>query len=660
MVALYPKAIDVLVFLVESHGHVATKEELLEHVWPGIFVEESTLTRSISALRKALGDTPEGHAYILTVPKRGYRFVAPVRKESGDGPSRSWSPAEPIHESAPPASSPATTRKWLLEWIAAGALAVLLASVLYLYWARYRNGATIPPRIMIAVLPVQNLTGNVDREFISDGLTEEIIAQLGRINPDRLGVIARTSAMTYKRSTKTVSQIGSELRVEYVVESSLRQSGERLRITTQLVRVKDQTHLWSQDYDRTVRDLMTLQDDFAHAIASGIRMELAAASHQPLPSTRSTNPDAYLAYLEGRFYWNQRSVAGLERAIVHLRQATELDPSYALAYSGLADAYCSLGVIGDVAAADVFPKARLAAEKALALDGSLAEAHTSLAYVKFSYDWDWNAAEGEFQRAIALNPNYATAHQWYGQFLRLMGREEEAILEGKRSLDLDPLSLIINVEAGLPYYYLRRYGEALQHFRKALEMEPNFALAHHDIGWVLEAQGRYPEAIEEFERAVQISDVAALWSSLGHAYGMAGRRQDAMKVLQRLEELSKKHYVAPNYAATVYLGLGENDKAMDLYEKSYDERCWGMLWFKIGRSLKPLRGTARFEQLLQKMNFPADRRTSVAGAKIHVRAPGREILPDARVAQEKPKAGPGIITRAGLKKFPVQVTFGRT
>jgi tetratricopeptide (TPR) repeat protein len=236
----------------------------------------------------------------------------------------------------------------------------------------------------------------------------------------------------------------------------------------------------------------------------------------------------------------------------------------------------------------------------------LAEAHTSLAYVKFSYDWDWNGAEAEFKRAIALNPNYATAHQWYGQFLRLMGREKEAIAEGEKSLNLDPLSLIINVEAGLPYFYLDRYDEALRHYRKALEMEPNFALAHHDIGWVFEAQGKYPEAIEEFERAVQISDVAALWSALGHAYGMAGRKQDATRVLRRLEELSKKHYVAPTYESTVYLGLGEYDRAMDLLEKSYDERCWGMLWFRIGHNLAPLRGTPRFEKLLGKMNFPED------------------------------------------------------
>src|SRR6267143_1309877 len=611
LVALYPKAIDVLVFLVEKHGNVATKEELLEGVWPGTFVEESTLTRSISVLRKALGDTPEGHSYILTVPKRGYQFVAMVREENADAASLAPSLDKPIPENSRPS---VPVQRWLSALIAGGVLSILLVAGGWLYWSRFR-ARQAPARIMIAVLPVQNLTGDADREYISDGLTEGIIAQLGRINPERLGVIARTSAMTYKHSPKTVSQIGAELHVEYIIESSLRQSGDRLRITTQLIRVNDQTHLWSQDYDRARRDLVTLQDDFANAVASGIRLELAAASHQPLPNAHSTNPDAYLAYLEGRFYWNQRSVPALERAIVHLRQATQLDTNYALAYSGLADAYCSLGVIGDVAAGEVFPKARIAAERALALDSSLAEAHTSLASVKFSYDWDWNGAEAEFKRAIALNPNYATAHQWYGQFLRLMGREKEAIAEEEKSLNLDPLSLIINVEAGLPYFYLDRYDEALQHYRKALEMEPNFALAHHDIVWVFEAQGKYPEAIEEFERAVQISDVAALWSALGHAYGMAGRKQDATRVLRRLEELSKKHYVAPTYESTVYLGLGEYDRAMDLLEKSYDERCWGMLWFRIGHRVKPLRGTARFEQLLQKMNFPADTRTSAAGAR---------------------------------------------
>jgi TolB-like protein/DNA-binding winged helix-turn-helix (wHTH) protein/Tfp pilus assembly protein PilF len=618
LVALYPKAIDVLLFLVEKHGNVATKEELLERVWPGTFVEESTLTRSISVLRKALGDTPEGHSYILTVPKRGYQFVAMVREDTADAASISPSLDKPIPED----SRSLPVRTWQSALIAGGVLSVLLAAGGWLYWSRLHSRSVLPPRIMIAVLPVQNLTGDADREYISDGLTEEIIAQLGRINPERLGVIARTSAMTYKHSPKTVSQIGAELHVEYIIESSLRQSGERLRITTQLIRVSDQTHVWSQDYDRARRDLVTLQDDFATAVASGIRVGLAAAAHQPLLSTRSINPDAYMAYLEGRFYWNQRNVPALERAIVHLRQATQLDPNYALAYSGLADAYCSLGVIGDVAAAEVFPKARIAAEKALALDGSLAEAHTSLAYVNFSYDWDWNGAEAEFKRAITLNPNYATAHQWYGQFLRLMGREEEAIVEGQKSLDLDPMSLIINVEAGLPYHYLQRYDEALRHYRKALEMDPNFALAHHDIGWVLEAQGKYSEAIEEFERAVRISDVAALWSALGHAYGVAGRRQDAVRVLRRLADLRKEHYVSPNYDATVYLGLGDFDKAMDLYEKSYEERSWAMVWFRIGHNLKPLRGTPRFERLLLKMKFPAEASSPETGAVFPERKPG--------------------------------------
>lgn len=604
MVPLFPKAIEVLACLVERHGQVTTKEDLLAKVWPDTFVEESTLTRSISVLRKALGDTPDGHAFILTVPKRGYRFVAEVREE----PAKDGAGASPL-DVPKPAPNPQTMEGLGVHWSRrfawiAGIVATAIVATAVITWVRLRAKPVPSGRIMIAVLPVQNLTGDPEREYISDGLTESIIAQLGRMNPERLGVIARTSAMTYKHSSKTISQIGGELHVQYVIESSLRQSGDHFRITTQLIRVNDQTHLWSEDYDRTVRDLVTVQDDFARAIAAGIRMELSAAAHQSLTAARSAKPDAYMAYLEGRFYWNQRSVASLERAIVHLTQATDLDPNFALAYSGLADAYCSLGVIGDVAPSEVFPKARAAAEKALALDASLAEAHTSLAYVTFSYDWDWNAAEAEFQRAIELNPNYAIAHHWYGQFLRLMGREEDSIREGQKALDLDPRSLIINVEAGLPYHYSRRYDEALRHFRKALELDPNFALAHHDIGWVLEAEGKYPEAIKEFERAVQISDVAALWSSLGHAYGMAGRRQDARKVLEHLREIARQHYVSPSYEAAVYLGLGDLDQAMDLYERAYAEHSWAMLWFKIAQNTKPLHGTRRFEALLAKMNFP--------------------------------------------------------
>jgi len=609
IVPLFPKAVEVLACLLERHGEVATKEDLLAQVWPGTFVEESSLTRSISVLRKALGDTPDGHAFILTIPKRGYRFAAAVREQcDGDGFVAAGLAARETTLPAglqPPSELAAgwPLRTSAILGVVAG---VLVSGATLLSWMHFRAKPVSSPRIMIAVLPVQNLTGDTDREYISDGLTESIIAQLGRMNPARLGVIARTSSMAYKNSAKTVSQIGRELHVEYVMESSLRRSGDRFRITAQLIRVKDQTHLWSQDYDRTLGDLVSLQDDFARSIASGIQVELASTSHRLMPVGYTANPDGYLAYLEGRFYWNQRSVASLQRAIVHLTQAIELDSKFALAYTGLADAYCSLGVIGDVAPGEVFPKARTAAQKALALDDSLAEAHTSMAYVKFSYDWDWNGAEAEFEKAIALNPNYATAHQWYGQFLRLMGREEEAIVEEQKSLELDPRSLIINVEAGLPYFYLQRYDEALSHFRKALEMEPNFALAHHDIGWVMEAQGKYPEAIREFERAVQISDVAALWSSLGHAYGMAGRRQDAMKVLQRLHEIAKQHYVSPSYEAAVYMGLGEYDRAMDLYEKSYAGRNWAMIWTRIGHYMKPLHGTPRFEALLKRMNFPPD------------------------------------------------------
>jgi TolB-like protein/DNA-binding winged helix-turn-helix (wHTH) protein/Tfp pilus assembly protein PilF len=600
MVPLYPKAIEVLTCLVEHQGGVITKEELMQRVWPDTFVEESTLTRSISALRKALGDTPDGHAFIRTVPKRGYRFVAKVYEASAE--EAQYQTTQTVAGNPIPQRLRKVPKR--SAWAVLGLMTLLAVIIGYLSWTQWRTKTALPPRIMIAVLPVQNLTGDTDREYISDGITEGLIAQLGRMNPMRLGVIARTSAMTYKHSGKNVSQIGNELHVEYVVESSLRESGRRLRVTAQLIRVKDQTHLWSQDYDRTLPDLVALQDDFARSIAAEIRVQVAAAAHQPLPGGYTANPDAYLAYLEGRFYWNQRSVASLERAIVHFQQAIELDPKFALAYVGLADAYCSLGVIGNVAPGEVFPKARVAADTAQALDDSLAEVHTVSAYVKFSYDWDWNAAETEFRRAIALNPNGATAHQWYAEFIRLMGRQEEAILERQKALDLDPRSLIINTEAGLPYHYLERYDEALRHFRKALELDPNFALAHHDIGWVLEAQRNYPQAIAEFERAVQISDVTALWSSLGHAYGMAGRPQDAQRVLERLRAMAKHQYVAPSYEAMVYLGLGDYDKAMDLYERAYSERNWAMIWLKIGHNFRPLHGHPRYQALVRKMNFP--------------------------------------------------------
>ena len=593
-VALTPKVVETLLVLVQAQGRIVSKDELLNQVWPDAFVDETNLTANISILRKTFGASEHQQPYIETVPKRGYRFAVPVRVvEKGSLP-----PANTVDMPGKGHSRRA--------WMARLGLAATLILVICLAGLRfYGNRHSAQQRIIVAVLPVQNLTGDPEWDYIGDGLTEEIIAQLSRFNPRRLGVIARTSSMAYKGTSKTVQQIGRELGVDYVVEGSLRAVGERTRITAQLVRVQDQTHVWSANYDRTLHDLFSLQDEVAQAIALHVHVELAAASRPRLSAARPLNPDAYLAYLEGRYYWNKRSPEALQRAIVHLQQAIQLDATYALAYAGLADAYASQCLIADVVPAEVFPKAKAAALRALELDGELAEGHTSLAYVKFWYDWDWAGAEAEFHRALEISPGYATAHQWYAEYLRLMGRQEEAIVENRKALELDPLSLIINMESGLPFYSERRFDEAIPYFRKTLEMDPNFGLAHCVLGWAYEGKSQYPDAINELETALRLDDSVPVLSALAHAYALAGRQTDAKRVLDQLQERAKKHYVSPFFLATVFVGLNENERALDSLDAAYAHHDWVLLWVNAGHSLDPLRSQPRFVDLLQRLNLPS-------------------------------------------------------
>jgi TolB-like protein/DNA-binding winged helix-turn-helix (wHTH) protein/Tfp pilus assembly protein PilF len=601
-VALTPKVVETLLVLVQADGRIVSKDELIQRVWPDTFVDETSLTSNISVLRKTLGTEGGGRSYVETVPKHGYRFVAPVALiDNAVVPARLSRPTGP-------------SSHWRL-WSFLLVLPLVLAVALLFGWKRFRVGSSpAQNRIMVAVLPVQNLSGDPERDYVADGLTEELIAQVSRYNPKRLGVIARTSSMTYKGSRKTVHQIGGELGVDFVVESSLRTVGERVRISARLVRVADQTDVWSSNYDRAFRDLELLQDEVAQAIALHVQVELAAASRARPSATRSMNPDAYLAYLEGRYYWNKRSPEALGRAIVHLQQAIQLDSNYALAYAGLADAYASQCLIADVVPAEVFPKARAAALRALELDGELAEGHTALAYVKFWYDWDWAGAEAEFQRGIELNPGYATAHQWYAEYLRLMGRQAEAIVENRKALELDPLSLIINMEAGLPFYSERRFDEAIPYFRKTLEMDPNFGLAHCVLGWAYEGKSQYADAVNELETALRLDDSAPVLSSLAHAYALAGRYTDAKKVLHQLQERTKKHYVSPFFLATIYVGLKENERALNSLDAAYAHHDWVLLWLNVGHSLDPLRSHPRFVDILQRLNFPARRETLLPAA----------------------------------------------
>jgi|SRR5579864_367853 len=592
-VALTPKVLETLLVLVEADGRIVSKDELMQKVWPDTFVDETSLTSNISVLRKTLSMEGGGGSYVETVPKRGYRFAAPVSSiDNAVAPGRSSLLREHSRR-----------RQW---WAYPLILAAVLGIAFLFGWKRLRvAGSTGQKRIMVAVLPLQNLSGDPERDYIADGLTEEMIGQVSRYNPKRLGVIARTSSMTYKGTNKTVRQIGRELGVDFIVESSLRMIGDRFRISARLVRVADQTDVWSSTYDRTFQELVMLQDEVTQAIALHVQVELAAASRAHLSAARPLNPDAYLAYLEGRYYWNKRSPQALERAIVHLQQAIQLDSNYALAHAGLADAYASQCLIADVVAAEVFPKAKAAALRALQLDPELAEGHTALAYVKFWYDWDWAGAEAEFQRAIELNPGYATAHQWYAEYLRIMGRQEDAISENQKALQLDPLSLIINMESGLPFYLERRFDEAIRYFRKTLEMDPSFGLAHCVLGWAYEGKSQYPEAIAELETALRLDDSAPVISGLAHAYASAGRRKDAKRALHQLQARAEKHYVSPFFLATVYVGLKENERALDSLDAAYAHHDWVLLWVNVGHSLDPLRSQPRFVDLLQRLKFPA-------------------------------------------------------
>lgn len=587
-ISVTPKVVETLQVLVAAEGRIVSKDELMHQVWPDTFVDESSLTSNISVLRKALGVDADGRAYIETIPKRGYRLVV---SSPPDNSKRVPSVPQPPGD------------RGLRVAIASSVSVLLVLLAFFLSWKRL----SVPPtqaekRIMVAVLPVQNLTGDARNEYITDGLTEEIIAQLSRFNPERLGVIARTSSMAYKTTNKTAQQIGTELNSDFLVESSMR-GADPVHITVQLIRTHDQTHVWSEEYNRSMGDLFSVQDELSRAIALHLRVQIAGAAQAHL-GARPLHPDAHLAYLEGRFYWNQRSPRALEQAVASFQKAIALDPSYALAYSGLADAYSSQCLIADVSPIEIFPKAKAAAQKALELDSGLAEAHNSLAYVLFWFDWNWNGAEAESKRALDLNPGYAMAHQWYSNFLALMGRETEAIAENQKALELDPVSLIINMQAGLPYYFLRRYDQAILHFQRALQLDPGFSLARCDLAWAYEEKGEIRLAIEELERAAKTNDSAPILSALGHAYAVAGRRTEAEKILSTLRERSAKRYVSPFFPATVYLGLRENDRALELLEQAYVNHDWVIIWIYAGVKFDPVRFDPRFVALLHKLNLP--------------------------------------------------------
>jgi serine/threonine-protein kinase len=460
--------------------------------------------------------------------------------------------------------------------------------------------STIDLEKSIAVLPFADVSRKKELEYLCDGIAEEIINALAKI--DGLRVVARTSAFSFKEQNEDIRGIGKKLNVGTILEGSVRKAGNRIRITAQLINAADGYHLWSERYDREMEDVFAIQDEITLTIVNKLKVTILGAEKEALVKRHTEDFEAYNLYLKGRFYWNMRTEIGYLKSIEYFREAIEKDPEYAIAHAGIADCYALLGWYGHLAPKEAFPRARTSAEKAAALDDSLAESHASLGWIAANYDWEWTRAESQYKRALELNPSYATAHQWYSELLTYMGRHDEAIAQGRRALELDPLSLIINNDLGQVYYFARRYIEAIYQLRKTLEMDPSFAIAHYFLSLAYAHRASYDKAIDEAQKAMSLAGEGdtLILSQLGIIYSLSGEGGKARGVLDRLFEMSADRYVSPFRVALIYAGLGENDRAFAWLESAFEERDHKLETLRVHPALDGLRGDPRFAHLLDK------------------------------------------------------------
>jgi TolB-like protein/tetratricopeptide (TPR) repeat protein len=549
-VALPPKVVELLVALVEAAGTVLTREQLLQQLWPDAVVEEGSLTSQISMLRKALGEGPDGKDFIETLPKRGYRFVATV-KQAGSG--------------AP--------------------------------------GAGVE-RAMLVVLPFENLTAGERYDYFSDGLTEEMITELARLSPEHLGVIARTSAMQFKSTTKGILQIGSELGVSHVLEGSVRRVGERVRITAQLIRVSDETHLWAQSYERDLHDVLEVQAEVARAVAREIQIKLTPRDTRRLSpdKTRSIHPQAYESYLRGRHFWYRRTEEGLRKSIECFEEALRFDRDFAAAYDGISDAHTMLACRGMTPVAESFHKAKAAARQAVRIEPELGEGYASLAHVRL-HDWDWVDLESDFSRVVELDPGYAIAHYWYAEYLMAMGRSREAVGRVQRAWELDPLNSVINASVGMIRYLAHDYDGALVALRRGLEIDPTHYVSHLRVGLVCLQKNLPNEAIDAMRQAVTHSggSTEAL-AGLAQAHGVAGHESTMEKIVQELREGGHR-YVSPYNVARAYGAIGDKRRAIEWLERAYEEHNPDLIELTREPSFASLRSDAKFRELIGQIGW---------------------------------------------------------
>jgi TolB-like protein/DNA-binding winged helix-turn-helix (wHTH) protein/Tfp pilus assembly protein PilF len=614
-IKLQEQPFQILAMLLERPGEVVTREELRLKLWPGdTFVDfDHGLNNAINRLREALNDSADAPRFIETLPRRGYRFIAPVDNGTTERtqPSPSISSAERSELSGVTAPEKAAAditplavpryrqRKF---WLAAAAFAIAVALLVGLKLGRLQRlfGTNASARIQsIAVLPLENLTGDPAQEYFADGMTDTLITDLAQISG--LRVISRTSVMRYKGAKKPLPQIARELNVDAVVEGAVSRSGGRIRITAQLIQAPTDQHLWARAYERDLGDILLLQSEVSRAIANQIQIKLTPLEQARLARARPVNPEAYEAYLQGRYFWNKFTQEGFVKAIQYFQQAIEKDPNYALAYSGLSDSYRFLG-LGSSPPRDSMSKAAAAALKALEIDDTLAEAHASLAVVRYRRDWDWTGSETEFMRALELSPNYAEGHREYGVYLRMSGRFDEGLAEAKRAKEMDPLSLLMNTDVGAQFYAARQYDQAIEQLRKTLEMDPNFAMTHWWLGLAYEGKGDVPRALAALEKTVSLSGRNPLYLAfLGNAYAVSGQKSQAEKILAELRERSRRVYIQPYDMALIYAGLGNKEQALVWLEKAYEERSFSVITIGTWKQFDGLRADPRFRELVRRI-----------------------------------------------------------
>src|SRR5712692_10325495 len=564
-VPLTPKVFDTLVALVEKSGHVVAKDELMNQVWPDSFVEESNLTQNIFILRKVLGEDSDGRPFIETVPKRGYRFVASVREVSDDDNDLVRENRIGPHV-IPKASGPDDVLNSL------------------------------------AVLPLANVSANPDAEYLSDGITESIINSLSQL--PQLRVMARSTVFRYKGKEIDPQEVGQRLGVRAVLVGRVLQISDSLIVRTELVDVANGWQLWGEQYNRKLADILALQEDIAREISEKLKIKLTGEDKKRLAKRYTENSEAYRLYLRGRYYWNKYTKEGLTKAVEFFNQSIELDPNYALAYAGLADAYYRLSS-AYLPPKEAMPKARTAAMKAVEIDDTLPEAHASLGLIKMYHDWDFSGAEREYNRAIELDPHSPLGYHRLSSCVQLTERFDESLASIKRALELDPLSLLVSSLLAFNLYVSRQYDKSIEQYQKVLDMDPNYLQARLGIGLPYEQKGMYEEAIAAFKEARILSDDLAseALASLGCAYAVSGQIGEAENVLANLKERSKGDYVSPYSIAKIYVGLGEKDLAFEWLQRAYDERSEYLIWLRIDPRLDRIREDARYRKLMQRVGF---------------------------------------------------------